>query len=81
MSGPQAGVPLSWAEEVRLARELLRDAGTVKAEAVRTSFVQAMTVIGHPVATCPKSWRHRFAGFGAVVISGPEGRQTLRDPY
>ena len=28
---------------------------------VRTSFIRIMDGIGHPEATCPKSWRHSFA--------------------
>jgi integrase len=37
------------------------EAGTVKSDAVRTSFIQIMDEIGHAEATCPKSWRHSFA--------------------
>jgi integrase len=37
------------------------DAGVVKADVVRTSFVRTMKRVGHPEATCPKSWRHSFA--------------------
>ena len=37
------------------------DAGAVKADAVRTSFVRVMKGLGRPEATCPKSWRHSFA--------------------
>ena len=38
-----------------------RDAGAVKADAVRQSFIRVAAAIGHPQATCPKSWRHTFA--------------------
>lgn len=37
------------------------EAGAVKADAVRTSFIRIMTTLGHAEATCPKSWRHSFA--------------------
>jgi integrase len=30
-------------------------------DAVRNSFKRIMRGIGHPEATCPKSWRHSFA--------------------
>jgi len=33
----------------------------VKADVVRNSFVRIMKSLGHPEATCPKSWRHSFA--------------------
>jgi integrase len=55
------GRPLSRAEEARLARGVWRDAGAVKADAVRNSFVRIMRALGRPDATCPKSWRHSFA--------------------
>jgi integrase len=55
------GRPLSRAEEARLARGVWRDAGAVKPDAVRNSFVRIMRALGRPGATCPKSWRHSFA--------------------
>jgi integrase len=45
----------------RLALGLWRDAGAVKPDAIRTSFVRIMAQLGRPDATCPKSWRHTFA--------------------
>ena len=56
-----AGPAASRAELLRIARTVWRDAGAVKADAIRTSFVRVMRAIGHPEATCPKSWRHSFA--------------------
>jgi integrase len=52
---------LSRSEAMSIARSVWRDAGTVKADAIRVSFIRAMRAIGHPEATCPKSWRHTFA--------------------
>jgi len=56
-----AGEPLSRAAAQQVARRVWWDAGAVKADAVRNSFVRVMKQIGHPEATCPKSWRHSFA--------------------
>jgi integrase len=53
--------PRSRTELLRIARRVWWDAGVVKADAVRNSFVRIMGSIGHPEATCPKSWRHSFA--------------------
>jgi integrase len=55
------GQPLARAEAHRIASGVWWDAGVVKADVVRTSFVRVMKAIGHPEATCPKSWRHSFA--------------------
>ena len=52
---------LTRADRGRVAGGVWRDAGAVKADAVRTSFIRIATAIGHPEATCPKSWRHTFA--------------------
>jgi hypothetical protein len=49
------------AEIHHLARKVWWDAGMVKQDVVRQSFVRITAVIGHPEATCPKSWRHSFA--------------------
>jgi integrase len=57
----EAGKALSRTEEARLARKVWWDAGAIKADAVRTSFVRVMRAAGRPEATCPKSWRHSFA--------------------
>ena len=48
-------------EALIIARGVWRDAGAIKADAIRNSFVRIMCVIGHAEATCPKSWRHTFA--------------------
>jgi integrase len=55
------GSVLSRSDILRVARGVWRDAGAVKADAIRTSFIRAARAIGHPEATCPKSWRHTFA--------------------
>jgi integrase len=46
---------------LRVARSVWRDAGAVKADSIRTSFIRLAQRIGRPEATCPKSWRHTFA--------------------
>jgi integrase len=56
-----ASQPLTRAEAQGLARRVWREAAAVKANAVRNAFVQIMRQVGHPEATCPKSWRHSFA--------------------
>ena len=53
--------PLSRLAMQRIARRIWREAGAVKADTVRNSFVRIMKQIGHAEATCPKSWRHSFA--------------------
>lgn len=45
----------------RIANGVWREAGMVKNDAVRISFMRIMKRIGHPEGTCPKSWRHSFA--------------------
>jgi integrase len=55
------GKPLRRSELQELARKVWREAGIVKQDRVRNSFVRIMSSIGHPEATCPKSWRHSFA--------------------
>jgi integrase len=55
------GGPLARVEAHKVARGVWRDAGVIKADAVRTSFVRVMKRLGRPEATCPKSWRHSFA--------------------
>jgi integrase len=56
-----AGSSLSRLELSRIARGVWRDAGAIKPDAVRTSFVEITRAIGYPESTCPKSWRHTFA--------------------
>jgi site-specific recombinase XerD len=48
-------------EEAALARKVWWDAGAIKPDVVRTSFVRASAEIDHPESTCPKSWWHTFA--------------------
>ena len=55
------GNGLARADLLAIARTIWRDAGAVKADAIRTSFIRTMRSLGHPEATCPKSWRHTFA--------------------
>jgi integrase len=55
------GGPLARTEVHQVARKVWWDAGSVKADAVRITFVRVMEGLGHPEATCPKSWRHSFA--------------------
>jgi integrase len=57
----ESGRPLSRAEVLQVARTVWRDAGAVKIDAVRNSFIRITRAIGHPEATCPKSWRHSYA--------------------
>jgi integrase len=45
----------------RVARSVWQDAGALKTDTVRKSFIRVTKVIGHRDATCPKSWRHTFA--------------------
>jgi integrase len=52
---------LTRGEEARLARKVWWDAGAIKPDVVRTSFVRITGEIGRPDSTCPKSWRHTFA--------------------
>ena len=56
-----AGPVLSRTEKLRVARTVWRDAGAVKADQIRTSYIRIMRALAHPDATCPKSWRHSFA--------------------
>jgi integrase len=56
-----AGPALSRADAQRVARGVWRDAGAIRPDAIRTSFLRVMRAIGRPEATCPKSWRHSFA--------------------
>jgi len=48
-------------ELLQVSRTVWRDAGAIKADSVRTSFLRVCAAIGLPHATCPKSWRHTFA--------------------
>lgn len=54
------GQSLSREERARIAREVWREAGAVKADQIRLSFIRTARRAGLE-ATCPKSWRHSFA--------------------
>lgn len=56
-----AEAPLSRQAQLRIAATVWRDAGAVKADRIRTSFIRIARRLGLPQATCPKSWRHSFA--------------------
>lgn len=45
----------------RVLHSVWRDAGAVKTDMIRQSFVRIMKQIGLPHSTCPKSWRHTMA--------------------
>ena len=45
----------------RRCGSIWRDAGAVKADVIRNSFIRVMTSLGRSDSTCPKSWRHTFA--------------------
>ena len=47
--------------ELQVAKLVWRDAGVIKADMVRTSFIRTMAKLRRPDASCPKSWRHTFA--------------------
>jgi integrase len=55
------GAVLSRADVHRIARGVWWDAGKVKSDVVRGTFVRVMRGLKRPQATCPKSWRHSFA--------------------
>ena len=57
----ELGRILSRSEEARLANSVWWDAGAVKADAIRTSFIRTIQATGVSESTCPKSWRHSFA--------------------
>ena len=55
------GRSLTREEQAVVCRGVWRDAGAVRAEAIRKSFIRSTRTIGLLHATCPKSWRHTFA--------------------
>lgn len=59
--GSQSQEPLSRERQAAVARTVWRDAGCLRAEAVRKSFMKTTKAIGLDGVTCPKSWRHTFA--------------------
>lgn len=44
-----------------LYRDVWRDAGAIRAEALRKSFLRGTAAIDLAHVTCPKTWRHTFA--------------------
>jgi len=52
---------LSRGQQAAVARTVWRDAGCIRAQAVRKSFIRTTRAIGLDGVTCPKSWRHTFA--------------------
>jgi integrase len=53
--------PLSREQEARIAKKVWLEAGAVRAEAIRQSFIRTAKAARLEDATCPKSWRHSFA--------------------
>ena len=48
-------------EDARIARTVWRDAGAIRSDDIRTSFIRIAKSVGLQNVTCPKSWRHSFA--------------------
>ena len=57
----QSGQNLSREQRAGIARTVWRDAGAIKPERIRQSFIRMAAAAGLSGATCPKSWRHTFA--------------------
>jgi integrase len=57
----QSGQVLSREQRAGMARAIWREAGAVKADQIRLSFIRIAKTAGLVGATCPKSWRHTFA--------------------
>ena len=53
--------PLTRREEARVYQQVWTDAGAIRLDRVRTSFIRTAQAAGIANATCPKSWRHTFA--------------------
>jgi integrase len=56
----ELGRPLTRQEEAKIHRRVWSEAGAVKVDRIRTSFIATAKAAGFE-ATCPKSWRHTFA--------------------
>ena len=52
---------LSQTMEEKLARAVWREAGVIRSERVRTSFIRTAKSADLKQSSCPKSWRHSFA--------------------
>ncbi|MCC7423010.1 MAG: site-specific integrase [Planctomycetaceae bacterium] len=48
-------------EKLRIARTVWRDAGAIKNDMIRRSFIRVAKKARIADATCPKSWRHSYA--------------------
>jgi integrase len=57
----QEGQSLGREARAKIARTVWRDAGAIKADRIRISFIRTAEALGLSNATCPKSWRHTFA--------------------
>jgi integrase len=57
----QSEKTLSSEQRAKIARTVWRDAGAVKADRIRLSFIRIASTAGIASATCPKSFRHSFA--------------------
>lgn len=64
-------------ERHRLAKSVWRDAGALKVDQVRTSFMKTCRKIGLPHSTCPKSWWHTLATLLQDANVDPLVRQTI----
>jgi integrase len=70
-----AGGALSRSAVLQMANAVWHDAGAVKADAIRSSFVRIASTVGLD-ATCPKSWRHTFATLMQDANVDPVVRQV-----
>ena len=52
---------LSREQRDKITKKVWQDAGAVKADRIRLSFIRTAAAAGLTQATCPKSWRHSFA--------------------
>lgn len=57
----QPSAPRTRESLARLYRDVWRDAGAIRAEALRKSFLRGTAAIDLAHVTCPKTWRHTFA--------------------
>jgi site-specific recombinase XerD len=72
-----AGARLSREREQRIRHAIWSDAGALKVDQVRNSFIKTTRQIGLTHATCPKSWRHTFATLLQEANVDPLVRQIL----
>jgi integrase len=59
----------------RLQKSVWRDAGAIRSDRVRSSFIQTAGAAGLGEISCPKSWRHTFATLLLEVNVDPLIRQ------